>query len=156
MSSVLYTLSGRWSSNIFGITLSSMKSSAVAHRISNVGPPVPAFLQRKFIQHHMQKKLWRYLSALVFFLLTMCKILPAVKSLIFENLLTHMSRDRRAASCNHHNYAIIQRKMVIPSTVDAATVGIERSRSGDRPPGTVAISSLHVVSKSPEGTPKRA
>jgi hypothetical protein len=67
----------------------------------------------------------------------MCRIRPAVNSLAFENRLTQMSRDKRAAS------------------VDAATVGIDRSRSGDRP-GTVAISSLHVVSKSPEGTPKRA
>jgi hypothetical protein len=84
----------------------------------------------------------------------MCRIRPAVNSLAFENRLTQMSRDKRAASCNTRE----SKKLYFTlhqTTVDAATVGIDRSRSGDRP-GTVAISSLHVVSKSPEGTPKRA
>lgn len=41
---VRWTFSGKWSSNIRGITCSSMKSSAHAHRISYVGSVVRTFL----------------------------------------------------------------------------------------------------------------
>lgn len=47
--------------------------------------------------------LFVYLSALVFFLLTICNILPAVKSRVFENRRTLISLDNNAASYENNN-----------------------------------------------------
>lgn len=101
------------------------------------------------------------LSAFVFFLLTMCSILPAVKSLVLEKRRTQMSLESRAASCELNLHC----DMYTPPpglrlTVDAATVGMNLCPSrGDSPaPATTSrpVSFLQVDSRSPGGTPYSA